>query len=188
MKTRTLFFTLLISISILLISNGLAFADPITGCVKKSNGKLYNVQIGATPTFPCSFLDEQITWSEQGPQGEQGPPGENGEDGQDGTIIHQMHLEDSDNTDCETQTFPPSPGDIFGWCPNGLRNTFIIPDPMITPDSVVTAHLGEIPGVFTHCFVRFINPDVPPAAPAFNFTCDAPIPDGVTLNYAIINP
>ena len=84
MKTRTLFFTLLISISILLISNGLAFADPITGCVKKSNGKLYNVQIGTTPTFPCSFLDEQITWSEQGPDGEPGTPGENGQDGQDG--------------------------------------------------------------------------------------------------------
>lgn len=59
---------------------------------------------------------------------------------------------------------------------------------MITPDSVVTAHLGEIPGVFNHCFVRFINPDVPPAAPAFNFHCDTPIPNGASLNYTIVNP
>jgi hypothetical protein len=82
MKTRTLFLTLLICISILVITSGLAFADPITGCVKKSSGKLYNVQIGTEPAFPgCSLLDEKITWSEEGPQG---PPGENGEDGQDG--------------------------------------------------------------------------------------------------------
>ena len=84
MKIRNLILTLLTSISILLISSGLAFADPISGCVKKSKGKLYNVQIGTEPTFPCAFLDEQITWSEEGPQGEQGPPGENGQDGQDG--------------------------------------------------------------------------------------------------------
>jgi hypothetical protein len=84
MKTRTLFLILLICISILVITSGLAFADPITGCVKKSTGVIYNVQTGDTPVYPCHFLDEQITWSEEGPQGEPGTPGENGQDGQDG--------------------------------------------------------------------------------------------------------
>lgn len=84
MKTRTLFLTLLASISILLITSGLAFADSITGCVKKSRGVIYNVQTGDTPVHPCHFLDKQITWSEEGPQGEQGSPGENGQDGEQG--------------------------------------------------------------------------------------------------------
>ena len=133
------------------------------------------------PSVPAELVDGALHETHPGPYTLEGPAGAGG------TGIHQVHLEDSDNTDCENQTFPPSEGDTFGWCPNGSKNSFIIPDPMITSDSVVTAHLGEIPGVFNHCFVRFINPDLPPAAPAFNFTCDAPIPDGVTLNYAIVN-
>ena len=85
MKTRTLFFTLLTSFLILLITSGLSFAGSITGCVKNSTGVIYNVQTGNTPAYPCHFLDgDPITWNEQGPQGEQGPPGENGQDGQDG--------------------------------------------------------------------------------------------------------
>ena len=193
MKTRTLFFTLLISISILLITNGFAFADPITGCVKKSNGKLYNVQIGTAPTYPCSFLDEQITWSEEGPQGEQGPPGENGQDGQDGeqgppgdpgAVIYQEHLDDSNDSACETGS-PPA----IGWCPNGSKTIFIIHDDRITPASVVMAHLGQFTVPFPHCQVRFINNTVFPAAPAFNFSCDGlPPPNGTSLNYIIINP
>ncbi len=191
MKTRTLFLTLLTSISILLINNGTAFAEQITGCVKKSNGQLYNVQMGDEPAFPgCNFRDNPpITWSEEGPQGEPGDPGADGEDGQDGTIIHQVHLEDSNETDCENATFPPTLDNI-GWCPNGSKNIFLIPDPMITPNSVVVAHLAEITLPIPHCQVRFINPNFP-GTPIFNFTCDfgTPVPpDGVPLNYVIINP
>jgi hypothetical protein len=113
MKTRILFLTLFAPISILLITNGLAFADSITGCVKKSTGVIYNVQTGDTPTYPCHFLDEQITWSEEGPQGPAGENGEDGADGQDGTIIHQVHLEDSNDPACETGS-PP----LIGWCPD----------------------------------------------------------------------
>ena len=191
MKTRTLFLTLLASISILLITSGLAFADPITGCVKKSKGKLYNVQIGTEPAFPCNFLDEQITWSEEGPQGEPGTPGENGQagqDGQDGTIIHQVHLEDDNVSACGSFPFPDinNPA-TFGWCPNNSRGNFVIPDPMITLDSVVIANLGDVPipggGIIT-CSVPFINLTVG----SFPFRCNLSIPNGVPLNYVIINP
>ena len=198
MKTRTLFLTLLISISILLISNGLAFADPITGCVKKSTGVIYNVQIGDTPAYPCHFLDEQITWSEQGPQGEPGDPGENG---QDGTIIHQVQLEDSNDPTCETVFFPIPAPPFPGWCPNGTspqgpdqKTHFIIPDPMITPESVVIATIGDLSTIpsatsfFPRCVVRFINPNFSSTSGAFNFHCDFPVIDGVPLNYVIINP
>lgn len=84
MKMRTLFLTLLTSISIFLITNGLAFAEPITGCIKRFTGIVFNVQIGTEPSRPCRFGAEQITWNTEGPQGEQGPPGADGQDGQDG--------------------------------------------------------------------------------------------------------
>jgi len=63
MKTRTLIFTLFISISILLIAQGLAFAGPITGCLKQLNGKLYNVKIGTEPLSSCSMGDVKLTWN-----------------------------------------------------------------------------------------------------------------------------
>jgi hypothetical protein len=85
MKTRFLFLTLLTSISILMITNRLAFAEPITGCVKRFTGIIFNVQIGTEPSRPCRFGAEQITWNTEGPQGEQGPPGNDGQDGEDGT-------------------------------------------------------------------------------------------------------
>ena len=179
MKTRILFLTLFAPISILLITNGLAFADSITGCVKKSTGVIYNVQTGDTPTYPCHFLDEQITWSEEGPQGPAGENGEDGADGQDGTIIHQVHLEDSNDPACETGS-PP----LIGWCPDNSRGIFIIPDSRITPASVVMAHFAELTLPIRRCQVSFINPDLL----AFNFACDLPVEDGKPLNYVIINP
>jgi len=85
MKTRTLFLTLITSISILLIAQGFAFADSITGCLQKSTGKIYNAQIGSEqPTLPCGMFDEVITWSEEGPAGADGADGQDGVDGQDG--------------------------------------------------------------------------------------------------------
>jgi hypothetical protein len=184
MKTRNLFFTLLTSISILLITSGLAFADSITGCVKKSTGVIYNVQTGDTPVYPCHFLDKKITWNSEGPQGEKGLPGEPGEDGDPGAVIYQEHLDDTNDSVCETGS-PPK----IGWCPNGSNTIFIIHDDRITPASVVMAHLGQFTVPFPHCQVRFINNTVFPAAPAFNFSCDglAP-PNGTSLNYVIINP
>lgn len=202
MKLRTILLTLLTSISILLITNGLAFAEPITGCVKRFTGIIYNVQIGTEPSRPCRFGAEQITWNTEGPQGEQGPPGADGEDGadgQDGTIIHQVQLEDTNSAACEAAPFPMLPNpDTYGWCPNGSdipepteRRTFIIPDPMIIVGSVVIAHMGDVPGPpfpFPNCVVRFINPNLTPTSGGFNFNCDAPIPSGVPLNYVVINP
>ncbi len=193
MKTRTLFLTLLISISILLITNGLAFAEPITGCIKRFTGIIYNVQIGTEPKRPCRFGAEQITWNQEGPQGPAGADGQDGQDGadgQDGTIIHQVHLEDSNNTACENATGPPTLDNI-GWCPNGFKNQFIIHDPMITPNSVVMANLGALTVPFQSCQVQFINPFQAPTAPGFNFRCDVSTPgppDGRPLNYVIINP
>ncbi len=74
MKTRTLFLTIFTLISILLIAQGFAFAKPkqITGCIKNATGIIYNVQIGAEPTSPCSFLDTQITWNQEGLEGPAG--------------------------------------------------------------------------------------------------------------------
>lgn len=192
MKTRTLILTLFTSISILLITNGLAFAEPITGCLKHSSGKIYNAQIGTEPTNSCSFLDDQITWSEEGPQGDQGPPGEDGTDGQDGTIIHQVHLEDDNDSACGSFSFPNiNDPTTFGWCPNSNpllpdpttdRFAFIIQDDMITANSVVIANLGNrSPG---SCTARFTNP----VLRTFPLLCEGPPGDGVSLNYAIINP
>ena len=84
MKMRTLFLTLLTSISIFLITNGLAFAEPITGCIKRFTGIVFNVQIGTEPSRPCRFGAEQITWNTEGPQGEPGTPGQDGADGDQG--------------------------------------------------------------------------------------------------------
>jgi len=67
MKTRTLFLTLITSISILLIAQGFAFADSITGCLKKSTGKIYNAQIETEPILPCGMFDEEISWNQEGP-------------------------------------------------------------------------------------------------------------------------
>lgn len=186
MKTRTLILTLFTSISILLITNGLAFAEPITGCLKNSSGKIYNVQIGTEPAFPgCNFLDEPITWSEEGPEGPAGPPGADGADGQDGTIIHQVHLEDDNDSVCGSFPFPNiNDPTTFGWCPNDSRTNFIIQDNEINSDSVVIANLGNVPFAGILCQVRFINP----AVRSFPFTCSGPVPNGPTLNYAIINP
>ena len=208
MKTRILFLTLLTSISICLITSGLAFAEPITGCIKRFTGIIYNVQIGTEPTRPCRFGAERITWNTEGPQGEQGPPGENGQDGedgadgQDGTVIHQVQLEDTNSAACEAAPFPMLPNpDTYGWCPNGSdipepteRRTFIIPDPMIIDGSVIIATVGDISAVpsptnpFPNCVVRFINPNLTPTSGGFNFNCDNAILDGVPLNYVIINP
>jgi len=188
MKTRTLFLTLITSISILLIAQGFAFAGPITGCVKSFSGALYKVQFGIEPKGGlCHIGDETITWQEEGIQGPKGDPGD------PGTVIHQVHLEDFANTDCEAQSGAPTTEDTLGWCPNGSKSVFIIPNSMITPNSVVTANLvvvanfGEaLPGPppFPNCIVRFINPTVG----AFNFRCDGPVPDGLPFNYVIINP
>ena len=93
MKTRTLFLTLLASISILVITSGLAFAEPITGCLEEDDGELYNVQIGTEPFPACDDEDAELTWS--------------------GNIIHQVHLEDSNDPACETGS-PP----LIGWCPD----------------------------------------------------------------------
>ena len=72
MKTRTLFLTLITSFSILLITNGLAFAETITGCLQKSTGKIYNGQIGTEPTLPCASFDQEISWNQEGPAGADG--------------------------------------------------------------------------------------------------------------------
>ena len=69
MHTRTLFLTLFTTLVILLTAQGLAFADPITGCVRKGNGVIYYAQIGEEPTYPCRIRDEEITWNQEGPQG-----------------------------------------------------------------------------------------------------------------------
>jgi len=87
MKTRTLFLTLFTSISILLIAQGLAFADPppvITGCLQKSTGKIYNAQIATIPTLPCSLFDQEISWDQEGPAGADGVDGQDGEQGPPG--------------------------------------------------------------------------------------------------------
>lgn len=84
MKTRTLFLTLLSSIFILLISNGTAFAEQYTGCIKRFGGILYKVEIGTEPKRPCGPHETEITWNQEGPQGEQGPPGEDGQNGEQG--------------------------------------------------------------------------------------------------------
>ena len=190
MKTRTLFLTLFTSISILLITSGLAFADSITGCVKKSTGVIYNVQTGDTPVYPCHFLDKKITWNSEGPQGEKGLPGEPGEDGDPGAVIYQEHLEDSNDQACENAVGPPTSLETLGWCPNSEKNIFIIHDDRITPASVVVANLGELVVPFQNCQVQFINTSIFPVAPSFNFTCAAfpGPPDGTQLNYVIINP
>jgi len=167
MKTRILFLTLFTSISVLLMAQGFAFADPITGCLEQKSGELYNVQIGTEPFPACDEEDGELTWS--------------------GNIIHQVHLEDFANLACETQTGRPFPGDTFGWCPKGSKNNFFIPDSMITPDSVVMAHIGDLqgtPGPFPICNVRFLNL----AFGTFSLGFDIPVPDGFKLNYTIINP
>ena len=84
MTTRTLFLTLLTSLSLLLITSGLALAEPITACIRNGTGIVYNAQIGEEPSKPCNFLDEQITWSEEGPKGDKGDPGEPGAKGEQG--------------------------------------------------------------------------------------------------------
>jgi len=115
MKTRILFLTIFTSISILLITNGLAFAEPITGCLQKSTGKIYNAQIGSDqPTLPCAMFDEVITWSEEGEKGDQGDQGDQGEAGLNGTTLLPVHLEDFANTDCEDQSGAPTADDTLG--------------------------------------------------------------------------
>ena len=85
MKTRTLFLFLFISISIFLITSGMAFAETITGCIKKANGMIYNAQTGPDPAYPCHFLDKQVSWdTEAGQDGADGTDGVDGADGQDG--------------------------------------------------------------------------------------------------------
>ena len=101
--------------------------------------------------------------------------------------IHQVHLEDSDSTTCEAALFPdPDFPETFGFCPNDSRIVFIIHDPVITPDSVVMGHLGDVPRPrpLASCKVRFINPVIQ----SFNFYCDGPVPDGLVMNYVVINP
>jgi len=173
MKTRTLFFTLFTSISVLLIAQGFAFAEPITGCLEQKSGELYNVQIGTEPFPACDEEDAELTWS--------------------GTIIHQVHLEDSNLESCEAVDFPDiNDPDTFGWCPTLIdpqnpsptdRFNFIIQDDMITTNSVVIANLGN-PSPGDPCTVRFINPPLR----VFPFQCKFPPRNGVSFNYAIINP
>lgn len=62
MKTRILFLTLLTSISILLITNGLAFAEQYTGCIKSFGGGLYKVKVGTEPKFPCRPREEEVIY------------------------------------------------------------------------------------------------------------------------------
>jgi hypothetical protein len=104
--------------------------------------------------------------------------------------INQVHLEDSNDPACENRMSPPTL-DSIGWCPNGVRNIFIIHDPMITANSVVMANLGALVLPVPNCQLQFVNPFEPPTAPGFNFSCDfggpGP-PDGIPLNYVIINP
>ena len=66
MKTRTLFFTLFTSISVLLITQGFAFAATITGCLVQKSGKLYNGVEGTAPLEPCNMRDAELTWNQGG--------------------------------------------------------------------------------------------------------------------------
>lgn len=110
--------------------------------------------------------------------------GSAGGGGQGGAGIHQVHLEDDGDSPCGSFSFPNiNDSNTYGWCPNGSRNAFIIQDSRITADSVVKANLGNVPGVGLTCQVRFINP----ALGTFPFVCDFQVPNGVPLNYAIIN-
>jgi hypothetical protein len=170
MKTRTLFLTLLTAISILLITNSSAFSQTFTGCLKP-NGKLIRVKVGTEPLKPCKGKWVEVSW--------------------DSPMIDQVQLPDSNSATCEAAPFPMGPNpDTYGWCPNGTRTAFIIPDPIIIDGSVVMAHMGGVPNPapFPNCVVRFINPNLTPTSGGFNFNCDAPIPNGVPLNYVVINP
>lgn len=182
MRSRTLLPALSVLLILFCSVPVSALADPITGCVRNGTGVIYNAQIGPEPTRPCAILDEEITWSQEGPQGPAGQDGQDGQDGADGTIFHQMHLEDSNDTDCENGILPPSPSDTFGWCPNGSKNWFIIQDAQVSPLSVVSIIQVGVPTPV--CTPRFINLTLG----SFSILCDWPVPDGTGLNYVIINP
>ena len=48
------------------------FSESITGCVRSHNGRLYHVQVGATPLHRCFDGDSEISWNLQGPPGPSG--------------------------------------------------------------------------------------------------------------------
>lgn len=78
MLNRILLLSGLLMTIFLLITQGFAFADIITGCLQKSTGKIYNAQPDTEPTLPCASFDEEISWNQEGPQGLQGPVGDDG--------------------------------------------------------------------------------------------------------------
>ena len=55
-------------------------SEPVayTGCLKVSEGTLYNMQIGDRPLAPCKDRDTVVTWNQEGPKGPAGPVGEPG--------------------------------------------------------------------------------------------------------------
>ncbi len=176
MKSKSSTFVLLTTILFLLGLFSVAFAGPAQGVPFK------NLQ------QQVDNLQQQVDTIEliPGPQGETGPEGPEGPEGppgEPGTSINPVHLMDSNVGSCEAAQFPnPNQPGTFGWCPNGVRQSFIIPDTDITANSVVIANRGNIS--LAQCQVRFVNNNLG----TFNYFCNAPLANGDTLNYAIINP
>ena len=84
MSRQELIFGGLLSIFVFILIPAGVKADPITGCVKKFPKTFYKVQIGETPSGPCNFGDEALTWSQEGPPGADGLDGVDGEPGPPG--------------------------------------------------------------------------------------------------------
>lgn len=84
---KSKFTQVVLLLTILLFTNGLAFAEQYTGCIKRFGGLLYKVKVGTEPKFPCGHRETEITWNQEGPQGEQGDQGEPGANGIDGVLL-----------------------------------------------------------------------------------------------------
>jgi len=127
------------------------------------------------PSVSAELVDGQLHLTHPGPYTLEGSAGAGG------TGIHQVQLEDTNNTNCEATG--GGPGGTPGWCPNGIQTTFFIVEPLVTEKSVVTITGVNISGSsISSCVVFLINPTVP----GFRINCGL-ASDGSVLNYAITN-